>query len=372
MGSQKIEPELRYDLPQQYQNTLSGAIGQLKGSLGQGPSVAQPYQGPFDATKPYTGPFSAITPYTGNLSAGLSSLEQTGLSQLPGLLQGSTAEQLGNKYLGQVLQGQYLSPDSNPYLSSMYQAAARQVQDQAAKQQENLDAAYNVRGLFYSGPRMQAKAEQAQQTNQMLADMAANMYGQAYQQERAAQQAALNSALGYAQMPVQRLESYMNMAGLPRQVEQSALDRLYQEFLRQQQGAQTELQGQYQEFLRQQQGAQNALNMQYEDFLRQQQQNQQNYQNWMNQFGVMGNLINLGRGQWMTPQYAPSPFMQVLGAAAPVVGTVLGGPFGAVAGSALGNWLAGRTRRTSPTTSTVPLYGPQQGWYQLGWGEYQL
>lgn len=53
--------------------------------------------------------------------------------------------------------------------------------------------------------------------------------------------------------------------------------------------------------------------------------------------GALSNLYSLGQGQYVKPEYAPSPFAQVLSPLATMAGYALGGPLGGVAAQGLSN-----------------------------------
>ena len=176
----------------------------------------------------------AGTAYPGQLTAPLSGPEQTGLKGLEGYLASAlpTEGSLYGAAKGEVektLGGQEYDPIGGAY----YQAYRTQVMRELEEAKDRLGAQTSARDKFFGGGRIQVAGELEEQATSDLA----MILGQLFERERERKSEAVPEAMRLATFeemaPLQRVEASQRFGALPRQVEQSALDAEYAEWIRQ-------------------------------------------------------------------------------------------------------------------------------------------
>jgi hypothetical protein len=195
------------------------------------------------------------------------------IQQLAGMLQNVPGQMntagLQNPGATEAAGGNYINDvlggkylNNNPNMQGVVNAATRPVQDWYNNASKDMGAQANMLGMSSSSPRLNQQVQLADQAGKQIGDISANMYGQNYANERGMQQNALGAGLQYSMAPLQRLAALQGMEMAP----------------------------------------------------------------WQAQMGGLSQLLGLTQGQVAMPEYAPSPFAQVLGGAAQLGGSILGAP----------------------------------------------
>jgi hypothetical protein len=157
--------------------------------------------------------------YEGELSTGLSDTQKSAMGGLSSLI--------NTQALTDTIGGKYLNPDSNPYLSQYYDQAASKVRSSLADSNDYVNGQFNQRGLYNSSARQESLQKQTDKANDTLADVATGIYGNAYTTERSNQMNAINQQGNL-------INSQFSQGTTQQGIDQTALDKEYQEYLRQQ------------------------------------------------------------------------------------------------------------------------------------------
>jgi len=181
---------------------------------------------PYDPAKPYEGTMTApMTGTEGRVQSGMENIMQQPMQQ-PMLGQAS-------QYTSDVLQGKY-DPRTSPY----YTAMKKQIMADATETKANLLHQSAVGGMLHSDPRRKAETDLAAETTRDLM----SLLGGVYEKERDRMGQSVTQAAGLAELaeklPLSRMTTGATIGAIPREWEQGGLDREYNEYLRQLQGAQ--------------------------------------------------------------------------------------------------------------------------------------
>jgi len=161
--------------------------------------------------------------YQGQLSADLTPAEKDVLARI-GAYKPSELYNTGKEQIMSTLKGEY-NPLTSPYYKAMREQMQREGEEAVlgARQRANLYGQLSSTGM--ANVESRARARTANDINTLLGGM--------YENERARQVNAINQALAYEHLPQQILQQQLLAGQYERQVQQEALDRQYQEWLRQ-------------------------------------------------------------------------------------------------------------------------------------------
>jgi hypothetical protein len=187
------------------------------------------YQQPAQQTQQNTGAQGQdylsrlLSGYGGQLSAGLTDTERQVLENI-GALKPSELYNTGKESILSTLRGDY-NPLSSPYYSAMRERMQREGEQAVtgARQNANLYGGLSSTGM--ANVENRARATTANDINTIL--------GGLYESERNRQTGLLPTALAYEQYPMNLLQQQLSAGGYERGVSQEALDRQYQEWIRQ-------------------------------------------------------------------------------------------------------------------------------------------
>ncbi len=171
--------------------------------------------------------------YGGQLSAQMTPFEKTGLDVLSGYMD---APNIGNAFTagkGQImdtLSGKYMSPETSPFLQAMNRMGQRTLADQISQSR----AGAGARGTFFGSQAM----NQENLLRENMANSLNALTGQFIQNERQNMLGAVPQAMGIDEYesvlaPLKKVASSQTLGNLQRVLEQSDLERKYQEFTRQ-------------------------------------------------------------------------------------------------------------------------------------------
>ena len=224
------------------QSGLLGVAGRYSGIFGDdpsGPRTDYPYLAATDLydwsseqRKKY--PYEPAKPYEGELSAPMTGIETGAQDLLQQYMGSGTPSSLtaANKYTTDVLQGAY-DPTSSPY----YIAMKKQMLKDAEQAGTAVRQSAATRGMLHSDPR---RVEE-RKTSENFADQINTLLGSMFEAERGrmGQAAGMSPSLAGAMtnIPQQKITTGATVGAIPRQVEQSGLDRMLGEFKRQTAGA---------------------------------------------------------------------------------------------------------------------------------------
>lgn len=164
----------------------------------------------------------ATTPtkaYEGQLSTGLSDTQKTAIGGLNSLI--------NTQALTDTISGKYLDPSTNKYLEQTYDLAADKVSKSLGQMNDNVNSQFNARGLYNSSAREERLTEQKNDAADTLTGLANSIYGTAYTNERNNQMNAINQQGNL-------INSQFGQGTTQQGIEQSALDKEYRDFIRQQ------------------------------------------------------------------------------------------------------------------------------------------
>lgn len=166
----------------------------------------------------------------GATAAGLTAPEAFGLTQIG--QQGFGTSAVGtdsNALLQSIIQGRGLSPESNPFLASYIQAAQRPIIEQFGDASRGLRGTFNSAGQFTapgaSSPFELAAARLNTGVANALGDVGSNIAFQNYDAERNRQLAAVGLGQTQDANAFQRAIEATAALGLPRQIEDTAIQR---------------------------------------------------------------------------------------------------------------------------------------------------
>lgn len=183
--------------------------------------------------KKYGSQYQPGKAYAGQMSAPMSGFEGRGLDEFLNqfLNQPDASAQTGDvrSMLNKTITGGF-DPNNSPYYQALRDTAG--YNRKQAITQSKADA--GARGQFFSQGQLKKEGDINAQTqiglNQALAQLA--------DQERGRQMSAVSPALGLEQylssMPLSKASAATTIGALPRELQQADLERLYQDFLRQQ------------------------------------------------------------------------------------------------------------------------------------------
>jgi len=172
--------------------------------------------------------------YTGQFTAGMSPFETTGLNMLNRILSNTSGTgdmfNLASSRLQDILSGKLLNPATNPVIQSTKTLSAQNLQDQL----DAAHAAQGARGAFFSTPALgedyKLRLRSANNLDSIIAGVLQN------EQDR------IGSAIPLGQQfdqyknitaPLQLINASQTLGALPRTLQQSEFDKLYQDYQRQ-------------------------------------------------------------------------------------------------------------------------------------------
>jgi hypothetical protein len=169
----------------------------------------------------------------GTRTAPLSFAESMGVEAAPDIAKLQLLSSIpGFEELRKTLGGGYASTE-NPFFKNALSSSYEALQPAIAREQSRLtgQATLMGQGGGVSSPLMGQSRELSENVlNTLGADVSNKLFGE-YGRERGYQNAAMGQALG---MPSEALGTLFGAGGLERGIAQSALDSMYQDFLRQQ------------------------------------------------------------------------------------------------------------------------------------------
>jgi hypothetical protein len=169
-----------------------------------------------------------VSPLTGTEQARLSDVERLTTTTPP-------TEQAASDLVRRILGGEFLNPASNPFLQSTYDAAARPLmRNWEDVIMPNLRSGFTQGGhmIQSSSPYLKAVEQAGTRQTENLADLAARIFGGAYGQERGLMQQAIPFGADLGGQDLRRATIGLQLAGLPRQIEQMGIDKALEQFNR--------------------------------------------------------------------------------------------------------------------------------------------
>jgi hypothetical protein len=159
------------------------------------------------------------TPYTGKLSADKNSAITDATKYL--------STYANNGVMNDFASGKYLDPKSNPYAMDAYNTGVDKLMDAYSKLDSNIIGNYNKGGLMSSSMRLNAQDKNAASTKNSLADYTSTTMNNLYNTN-------LSNMMTAADKQQTSAKSLLDAGTTNQSVDQSALDKAYTEFVRQQ------------------------------------------------------------------------------------------------------------------------------------------
>lgn len=180
--------------------------------------------------------------YGGQFSAPMSSFEQTGLGILGNYLNSPATGQTfqaGNQQLMDTLGGKYLDPNTNPLIQSLTKLSGQNLSDSITQARGQAGA----RGNYFSTSAMNQESQLRERSQNYLD----TVIGGLLNTERGRQFSAIPYAQSYDQYanqtaPLAQVGASQTFGSLERTLEQSNLDKMYQDYVRQR-GEQSQVPG---------------------------------------------------------------------------------------------------------------------------------
>ena len=171
--------------------------------------------------------------YGGNLSVTAPSMfEQTGLGILGNTLSKPATGDLYSSAKNNImdtLSGKFADPATSPFIQAATQLSKQNLQDQITTERGQRGA----RGTYFTRAGIDAEGRLGERTQNNLNAI----IGDYINQERGRQQQAVPMAQGLEQYamdaPLKQVGASQTLGSLPRMLEQSQLDRMYQDYTRQ-------------------------------------------------------------------------------------------------------------------------------------------
>ena len=171
--------------------------------------------------------------YKGNMTVTAPSMfEQMGLGILGNTLSKPATGDLYNSAKGNImdtLSGKFADPATSPFIQAATQLSKQNLQDQITTERGQRGA----RGTYFTKAGINAEGQLGERTQNNLNAI----IGDYINQERGRQQQAVPMAQGLEQYamdaPLKQVGASQTMGSLPRMLEQSQLDRMYQDYTRQ-------------------------------------------------------------------------------------------------------------------------------------------
>ncbi|MDD4924282.1 MAG: hypothetical protein PHF74_05555 [Dehalococcoidales bacterium] len=161
--------------------------------------------------------------YSGQLSAGFTETEKAALQAI-GAYQPSELYGAGKENILATLRGDY-NPITSPYYAAMRKSLLSEGEQAVTSAQQNANLYGGLSSTGMANVESKARAQTANDINTIL--------GQLYETERGRQTNAAGQALQYEQYPLTTAQTQLQAGGYERGVNQEALDRQHQEFIRQ-------------------------------------------------------------------------------------------------------------------------------------------
>jgi hypothetical protein len=159
------------------------------------------------------------TPYTGTLSAGTNG----NITNATNLF----SKYANNGTLNDYASGKYIDPTTNKYSMSTYNAGLQDLMDKYNQLDDDIQSNYNKNGAYNSSMRLNSQSKNSADTKKSMADYSSDFFNNAYKTN-------VDTMLSAGQQQQTNANNLINAGNTEQTLSQGVLDRLYNEFIRQQ------------------------------------------------------------------------------------------------------------------------------------------